>query len=345
MSIVKDPAVEATLVKFNKESVSVFHFLNEEKREIYSVAMRPNKFMHRNNINGEPADVFYSKSTVEELQKDYFKSQGNSGTNINHEEQNTNGVFPFESWIVKDPTSDKSTLMGMETLPGDWVMGFKIENEEVWNQCKNGDLDGLSIEAYLGHKEISINFNKEEPMKNKILLFIKQLMASETGVSELAPGMFGTSLDTGSAIVDKDGNPVTGASFKVGDMEYYTDDMGLVKETEKETPPGGPTVEELTAKNAELEAKVLELEGEKSKTEADKTKAETDLQTMTTEKETLSAQLTSMKEEKEKVDAQLVTMAGQTAAALSIKNIPPVTPEKEYKDMTNKERMQFNRQK
>ncbi len=348
VSLVKDPAVESTLVKFSKEQEQKFFFFNDEKRIIYSVAMRPNKLIHRNNVNGEPADVFYTEQTIESLQQNYFKQQGNSGTNVNHEDNNTPGIFPFESWIVKDPASDKSTLMGLETQKGDWVMAFKIENDQVWEDCKNGNLDGLSIEAYLGHKQTSINFNKE-PMKIKdmILLFIKQTMSAEADKKELAPGMFGTSLEPGSAIVDKDGNSVVGASFKVGDAEYETDDMGLIKPAKTAMADGEMTPEEMKQKIADLTAEVESLKGDKATAEADKTKAETELETMRTEKEGLETTVTTMKTEAETLNTKLVTMAGQTAAALSIKNVPTVETvvEKKYEEMDNRERMQFNRQK
>lgn len=347
VSLVKDPAVEATLVRFSKEEETKFFFFNDEKRIIYSVAMRPNKMIHRNDVKGEPADVFYSKETIEKLQQNYFKYNGNHGTNINHAEENTPGIFPFESWMVKNPKSDKSTLMGMKTVEGDWVLGFKIDNEEIWSECKKGNLDGLSIEGYLGHKETSINFNKQEPMKNKILLFIKQFMASETDKKEVAPGMFGTSLDVGSAIVDKDGEPVANSSFKVDDKEYTTDEMGLIKEPKAAMSDDDMSPEDMKQKIADLTVENEKLKAEKAEAEAEAVKAETELETMKAEKAGLETKLTEMSTEKEKVDAQLVTMASQTAAALSIKNVP--TPEavveKPYTEMNNKERMEFNRQK
>ena len=40
-------------------------------------------------------------------------------------------------------------------------MAFKIENDEVWENCKNGNLDGLSIEGYFNPKPI-INMNKQQ---------------------------------------------------------------------------------------------------------------------------------------------------------------------------------------
>jgi hypothetical protein len=58
-------------------------------------------------------------------------------------------VFSFESWIVANPANDKSSELGLVTKK-DLVMGFKVDNDAVWQQCKEGNLDGLSIgESYL----------------------------------------------------------------------------------------------------------------------------------------------------------------------------------------------------
>jgi hypothetical protein len=35
-------------------------------------------------------------------------------------------------------------------------MGFKVDNQKVWDEVKSGDLDGLYIEAYLVLKKLTI---------------------------------------------------------------------------------------------------------------------------------------------------------------------------------------------
>jgi hypothetical protein len=46
-------------------------------------------------------------------------------------------------------------------------MAFKIDNAEVWNEVKNGNLDGLSVEGRVIFKEVeqpitNMNMNKEK---------------------------------------------------------------------------------------------------------------------------------------------------------------------------------------
>lgn len=96
VSLVKDPAIQSTLIKFSEETETPLYFADDEKRVIYSVAMRPNKMIFRKDIKGEPANVYYSAETVEKLQQHYFRNNGNQSTNINHNDQTTTGIFPLK---------------------------------------------------------------------------------------------------------------------------------------------------------------------------------------------------------------------------------------------------------
>ena len=162
VSLVKDPAIESTLLAFSNEVEKPLYFTIEEKQIIYSVAMIPNKLIFRQNINGEPAQVFYDEQAIEDFQMQYFRN-GNLGTNVNHAEENTIGIFPFESWIVGD--DNRAELLGLDAPKGSLVMGFKIDNADVWNEVKNGNLDGLSVEGFPKIEEVTnkqINMNTEK---------------------------------------------------------------------------------------------------------------------------------------------------------------------------------------
>jgi hypothetical protein len=60
VSLVKTQ-LEMTMVKFETETP--LYFANEEK-EIFSVAMSPDKLIYRNNIQGEPANVFTQRKRL-----------------------------------------------------------------------------------------------------------------------------------------------------------------------------------------------------------------------------------------------------------------------------------------
>lgn len=148
MSTVENPATKTQLVMFDDE-LKTMEFQDDEKQVIYSVAMRPNMLIPRKDINGEPAMVFYSEDTVNDLQQNFFKNNSHNGATVNHDKKLRKDMYCFESWIVQDPEKDKATLLGLDVKKGDWVLGQKIDNPEVWKDIKEGKLTGFSIEAYL----------------------------------------------------------------------------------------------------------------------------------------------------------------------------------------------------
>jgi hypothetical protein len=333
VSPVDIPAVGTGTVFFNNEIENNIVFESDEKQVFYSIAMRPNTLIFRKNVSPifgvtEPAQVFYSNETVEKIQQSYFKNNRNSETNLNHEEENTTGIYPFESWIVQNKELDKTKHLGLDVNVGDWVMGYKVESPEIWQKVKNKEIGGLSIEANLSFKESNFNFNTNmnkneknaESLWNILTSFFsndkEEKFAAE--LPEVATGFFADSLEVGSLVTDKDGNPLANASFEVEGVKYETDADGKIMElatkeeeaTEQEmaTEP----MPDLAKENEDLKAKVTELETELNKLKADKVKAETDL----------------VKMAKEVMDA---------------KKIPSVV-EKKYSEMTNLEKVKFNRE-
>lgn len=304
VSVVKDGAVEADIVKFSKEENDVLTFADEDKQIIYSVAMRPNKLIYRKDINGEPANVFYTEETVEEAQINYFRNKGNTETNINHSEHvNAQGIFPFESWVVKDPESDKSKSLGLQTFKGDWVMGYKVDNDSIWNDyIKTGKLDGLSIEATHIKHELIPDFEmtkdeqkiqeEEKSFWEKLFGFSKQKVESFQEEDE-----------------PKEEEPVE-VPAEMAEKEPKTEEVP-VEEPKKEEPDTSWEEEKSV-----LEAKIANLEEENAKLKAEKVEAETKLE----------------------------TMSKQIPSAKPIKNTPPTQKTKSYAEMSNFEKLKFNRE-
>lgn len=305
VSVVKDPAVEATLLHFNKEDVKSLYFTNDEKRVVYSVAMRPNKLIPRSNINGEPANIYYTTETVERLQQNYFKNNYNVSTNINHEQQDAEGIYMFESWIVKNPEKDKATELGLEVMQGDWVMAHKVDNDEIWNDVKQGNLDGLSVEIYAGYKEDS-NFNKLEMTKEE----------------KTPENLWGILKAFFNSDVPKEKTPEEIAAEE--EVKKKAEEEKMAEEVPNAEAPvedAGMSLEDAKALIESLEKENSDLKEQLAKAEADKVKSETDLQSMT-------AEFQKFKEEK--------------PATTSIKNVPNEV-KKSYEEMTPLEKFRFSK--
>jgi len=297
VSLVKNPALELTLVKFSEEIETPLYFANEEKREIFSVAMSPDKLIYRNNVQGEPANVFYTAETIEKFQQNYFRTNANKGTNIDHAEFNTEGVFPFESWIVANPANDKSNELGLVTKKGDLVMGFKVDNDEVWQQCKEGNLDGLSIEGKVTFREVSNNNNIQMNKENKENLLTKIV-----------------------------------ALFS------YDEKDEKVKEEEMAVEPKEEDTAEAVADNELTTQEAVEVAAT-----PDATELQEKYDAVLEENAKLKADVASMLADKVKAEEDLVAMSKQTPAAEPIVDLPKEV-KKSYSEMSNVEKLKFNRE-
>ena len=173
MSRVLSPAVKSELVMFSEEKDCLIEFQDDEKQVIYSVAMRPNMWIPRKDINGEPALVMYTEETADDLLKNFFKNSNHIGSTTNHNGKVDKECYFFESWKVLDPECDKAKLMGLQVSKGDIVLGQHLENKEAWKEIKDGKVKGFSFEAFL--EPVLIN-NKTEKTTEEVDARIKKIM-------------------------------------------------------------------------------------------------------------------------------------------------------------------------
>ena len=203
-----------------------------------------------------------------------MRTHANSGTNIDHAEFNTEGVFPFESWIVANPANDKSNELGLVTKKGDLVMGFKVDNDEVWQQCKDGNLDGLSIEGKVLFKEVNtnLNFNMNTEKKENLLTKIIALFSAEPIEGEVEMAFVPKEEEE-----KKEDAPIEDAEEEVK-VEAVAENVPIADEVAEDT--ATPETNDLQAENDALKKQIDELKAQLVTIEADKVKAEEDLVTM-----------------------------------------------------------------
>ena len=327
ISLVKEPAIQTQLMAFSKETEVFQKFLNEDKMEFYAPALIPDKLIFRKSINGEPAHVFFNAETIKSLHLNGAKNQYDSRINLNHEDINTDGLYCFESWIVEDSKIDKAFKLGFDVPNGTLMKAYKVEDNDLWQKIKNGELTGLSIEAYLDHgNESTVNLNKQRMNKKTIFDYIKSLFAVD-GSTEYATGFFGTSLDLGAIITDADGNTLPNAEFEFEGNKYKTDDMGAISEVEPievelaDAPVDAPVTD--TTEVDKLNTRILELE---------------------TENASLKAELTKATETQMEKETEITKLQEEVVEAKKISNLPKEVA-KSYDQMTNYEKMKYNEER
>jgi hypothetical protein len=149
ISLVTEPAIEQDFVYFNKAKNNLtFAKVNEEQRLLVSPALIPNKQIFRYDPDKDQEYyVYFTEKTVKQASEMYLKHNNNNSATLQHENKIT-GVHTVESWIIQDSDMDKSKLYGFDLPKGTWMVSMRINNDDVWNQIKEGTLKGLSIEGY-----------------------------------------------------------------------------------------------------------------------------------------------------------------------------------------------------
>ena len=158
LSVVENPAMEDMWIALSEHPQQIeLAQVNEEKRLLLGAALIPNKRIYR-NIEGNEFEMFFTEETIEKLAHNFMLKQNNNNSSLEHQIK-LNGMSVVEAWTVEDPLTDKSTNYGKQYPKGTWVTMMKVDNVDVWNKVKSGEIKGFSIDALLGLQEIQLNTN------------------------------------------------------------------------------------------------------------------------------------------------------------------------------------------
>lgn len=150
VSVVSSPAIEENFIALNKHEVELKK-IDEEKRLLMGAALVPNKQIYRVNDKKEEYYIFFSEQTVRKASELFLKRSNQNNATYEHKNK-LSGMSVVESWIIEDTKQDKSAKYGFELPVGTWMISMKVDNDEVWNDVKEGKVKGFSIEGYFADK-------------------------------------------------------------------------------------------------------------------------------------------------------------------------------------------------
>jgi hypothetical protein len=164
--------------KINQEekmSKQYFQIDSEEKRIVLGPAMVPDQKIFRKDAMGNPYYVFFTSETIRMIAEKYMKNQYTRNNDLMHDGKAVKDVYVIESWIKEDD-NDKSVKYGYGDLPvGTWMVAMKIaktpKGDEVWNQVKEGKLNGFSVSGFF--EEVQA-FSREEMFLYKVAEILKK---------------------------------------------------------------------------------------------------------------------------------------------------------------------------
>jgi hypothetical protein len=163
ISFVESPAIELDFMYFKEQKTHKFKTLDEDKRIVIGAAMLPNEKIIRYDADNNPYFVYFSEETIKKCSELFFQRSKQNGTNVDHKDVVDSGVTVVESWIVDNPDNDKSKHLGFENIPkGAWFVSYKVDNNDLWDKVKNGEVLGFSVEGMFTQTiEQDSNFESE----------------------------------------------------------------------------------------------------------------------------------------------------------------------------------------
>lgn len=167
ISLVQDPAIEVNYVALSKEKPLQILLEKEDKHIIVGCALVPDKPIYRRD-GDEEFYIKFSAETIEKLAHSYLANDRVYSFSTDHKDV-ADDVYIIETWL-KTSENDKSKDYNLDVPIGSWMVMAKVENEEIWNRIKEGELQGFSIEAIVDLKEINNKIKNNMAKENKVKL-------------------------------------------------------------------------------------------------------------------------------------------------------------------------------
>lgn len=168
VSVVDLPAIESNFIALATDFEVKLAEVDAEKRILMGAALIPNKQIFR-RIDDDEFYVFFSKETVKKASELFLKNGNQSNATLQHDGK-IDGMTVVESWIVDDLEFDKSKKYGFSVPIGTWMISMKVDNEDVWQRVKKGEIKGFSIEGYFADK---LEMQKEQELINQIIKILE----------------------------------------------------------------------------------------------------------------------------------------------------------------------------
>lgn len=208
ISLVEQPAVEYSFLKFNEE---VFQAFDDVEHIITGVVALADKPIYRYSHEMGSYYVIFEKDTIKKMVEKYSKSGLFNSINLNHDDIPVEGVYLIESYI-KDSERGIVPKEFADIPDGSWLCSFKVENDELWKELTTKNtLNGFSLQGVFQLEEcLTQKFNQMNPIQLRNLILRLSDISTDKGILTI------------------DGEKELGASVYVGediapDGEYLTE--------------------------------------------------------------------------------------------------------------------------
>ena len=176
IALVDQPAIESNWMAFSKQTEHKFAVKDEEKRIIEGYFMVADLLIPRIGEQGEKFFVKFSAKTIEAIREKQSRLGMTNNFNLMHDPNKiADGVYMLDNLII-DNERGKVAPKEFEKVPNGSLWGSaKVDNDEIWEQVKNGTFTGFSVEGMFKQLE---PVEMDEDVINKIIKTIQDFEKS-----------------------------------------------------------------------------------------------------------------------------------------------------------------------
>ena len=166
IALVDQPAIDSNWMAFSQQTEHKFAVKDEEKRIIEGYFMVADLLIPRIGEQGEKFFVKFSAKTIEAIREKQSRLGMTNNFNLMHDpRQIAEGVYMLDNLII-DNERGKVAPKEFEKVPNGSLWGSaKVDNDEIWEQVKNGEFKGFSVEGMFKQLE---PVTMDEDLINKI---------------------------------------------------------------------------------------------------------------------------------------------------------------------------------
>lgn len=173
IALVDKPAIERNFQAFNEHKQKLHFAINDEKRIISGPAMIADMPIYRNDEEIGEYYVVFDKDSIQAIVQKFSAKGFMTNFNLFHSETATVKDITIFNSFISNAELGIAPLKGFEDVAdGSWFISAKVNNEDVWNKIKAGEVKGFSVEGlfnYISIETPKYTMEQAEKMIQKIL--------------------------------------------------------------------------------------------------------------------------------------------------------------------------------
>lgn len=286
VSLVDFPATETEWVCFEKIQEQKYSIQDEDQHLLTGPIMLCQTPIYRRTPDGYEFNIIYTKETIKVMAEKMLSDMSHNNIDIQHDGEilDKGKVSLVELYIVdKEKGIDPKFI----DVPDYSLMAtYKVHDDSLWQECKNGKLHGFSLAGYFSIEHIKKeNFRKTHTMLESIKNKVKEFLLEFSNVSTDKGSIYwqGEELKEGLAVADENGEVIADGDYTLDDGRVITVKDGVISSISAPTAEKPAEEPETAPEQSETEQTEETTTEEKQDDTEQKTEQETSTEEETTE--------------------------------------------------------------